>query len=167
MPEDKFAIKEIRKYYESDSDTRYFKCIEQTILNLENGITDFDDFNGNNELENRIIKKLLTVFLDKLESEDSNSGILGVSKTFFSDGVSWCYKDPIKKEFAYAEMIYANSVAKLKEKVRENNGIWYIFDLKKLEEAQTSPKGNKIKRKYRKKSSKEDINRKNQKKTPG
>lgn len=47
-------------------------------------------------------------------------------------------------------MIYANSVAKLKEKVRENNGIWYIFDLKKLEEAQTSPKGNKIKRKYRK-----------------
>ena len=63
MPEDKFAIKEIRKYYESDSDTRYFKCIEQTILYLENGITDLDDFNGNNELENRIIKTLLTVFL--------------------------------------------------------------------------------------------------------
>lgn len=38
MPEDNFAIREIRKYYEFDSSTKYFKCINQTILNPENRI---------------------------------------------------------------------------------------------------------------------------------
>ena len=164
MPKDKFAVKEIRKYYEHGSSAKYFKCIDQTLLNLENGVKGFDDLKSDYELENRIIKTLLSVFLDKLELEDSNSGVLGVSKTFFSDGVSWCYKDPIKKEFVFTEMLYANSLPNLKDKVKENKGIWYIFDLKKLKNVQTPPRRAKVKRKSRNKHPKEDINRKIMKK---
>ncbi len=164
MLDDSFAIREIRKYYEFDSTTRYFNCINQTISNLENGMTNFEDLKRDDELENRIIETLLSVFLDKLESEDTNSGILGVSKTFFSDGVSWCYKNPIKKEFVYTEMIYANSLANLKVKVKEDNGIWYIFDLKKLEKAKRPPEKPRRKSNPRKKPPKNDINRKIRKK---
>ena len=160
MPNDNFAIREIQKYYKFGSCTQYFKCINQTILNLENGITDFDDLKSNDELENKIIKTLLSVFLDKLNSENTNSGILGVSKAFFSDGISWCYKNPIKKEFAYTEMIYANSLTNLRVKVKNDNGIWYIFDFEKLEKAQNPPKENKREKKSRKKPPKVNINRK-------
>ena len=137
--ENRFAKREITKYYESYSSSKYSTVIDETLSKFEHDITDFDELKSNDESENIIIKKLLKVFLDELyEQEDNPTGILGVKKGYYQDKINWGYKNPIKKEFVPCNYFFARSLAELKSKIHQNKGIWYVIDAKVAKKARYS-----------------------------
>ena len=137
--ENLFAKREITKYYEYYSSSKYSKVIDETFSKFEQDITTFDELKTDSECENIIIKKLLKVFLDELyEQEDNPTGILGVKKGYYRDRINWGYKNPVKKEFVNCNYFYARSLAELKSKIHKNKGIWYVIDAKVAKKARYS-----------------------------
>lgn len=117
-------------YYTNTSRCRYAKCIASTFNKLEENVLELNQLLINNKNENIIIKKLFYVFCEKMkyELQNNETGVFGVTKAYFSDGVRWYYKNPIKKEFYQTYPIFANSLEEIKVKIKENNDFWFVLD---------------------------------------
>ena len=153
-----FVFKQMKLYYENDSRCKYTTCIEKTLLKFEEGIFDLDLLFGDNPRENIIINVLRTEFLELLENEKNNEiGVFGVRVGYFSDGISWFYEDLFKSNFVKVNPIYASSVDDLKDKVKLNEELWFIFDKQKLLDFRSK---HKTKYKKNRKISSKDIDRK-------
>lgn len=130
--EERFAVKHISDYYSYNTKCKYFDLINSILDKFENNIIDYDQLKTKNSSQNIIIKKLITVFIDKLNDEKNNpTGLFGVKRAFFTDGTNLFYKNLIKNEFVKAKPIYASDLNELKTKVKSDKGIWFIFDDKK------------------------------------
>lgn len=149
-----FAVKHITDYYSYNAKYKYFDLIDSILDRFENNVIDYDELKTNDELENIIVEKLLSVFMDKLGDEKKNNptGLFGVKRAFFTDGTNLYYKDLIKDEFVRADPIYAHNLKELKIKVKSDNGIWLVFDEKKYRNLSLDLKG--VGRKSARKSSK-------------
>ena len=130
LDENNFAIKQINSYYANDGKSKYGKCIKSTLDNLENGMFDLNELLADDYNHNIIIKKLFSVFFEKLqlELEKNKTGVFGVTKAHYPDGIRWYYKNPIKKEFFRTSPVYANSLQDLKAKIKKRNDFWFILD---------------------------------------
>lgn len=114
--------------------------INSILDNFENDIIDYNQLKTIDSSENMIIKKLISVFINKLDNEEKNNptGLFGVKKAFFMDGTNLFYKNLIKDEFIKSKPIYAHDLKELKTKVKSDNGIWFVFDDKKFRELSLS-----------------------------
>lgn len=131
--EERFAVKHISDYYSYNTKCKYFDLINSILDKFENNIIDYDQLKTKNSSQNIIIKKLITVFIEKLDDENENNptGLFGVKRAFFTDGTNLFYKDLIKDEFVKSYPIYAHDLKDLKTKVKSDKGVWLIFDEKK------------------------------------
>ena len=131
--EETFAIKYITDYYSYCSQCKYSNLINSILDKFENNITDYNQLKSKDDWENVIVKKLLSVFIDKLNDENENNptGLFGVKRAFFSDGANLFYKNLIKDEFVKAKPIYAHTFEELKTKVKLDKGVWLVFNQKK------------------------------------
>ena len=134
--EESFAVKHITDYYRYSEKCKYSDLINSILENFENNIFDYNQLRTKDGSENVIIKKLISVFIDKLESEKENNptGLFGVKRAFFSDGTNLFYKNLIKDEFVKAKPIYAHNLKELKTKVKSDKGVWMAVDDKKFRE---------------------------------
>lgn len=128
-----FAVKHITDYYSYNSNCKYSNLINSILDGFDNNITDYDQLKTDDDFANMIIKKLLSVFIEKLDDENENNptGLFGVKRAFFTDGTNLFYKDLIKDEFVKSYPIYASKLKVLKTKVKSEKGVWLIFDDKK------------------------------------
>ena len=128
-----FAVKHITDFYRYGAKCKYFNLIYSILKNFEENITDYNQLKTDDDCENIIIKKLISVFNDKLgeEKENNPTGLFGVKRAFFTDGTNLFYKDLIKDEFVKSYPIYASKLKVLKTKVKSEKGVWLIFDDKK------------------------------------
>ena len=152
--EKSFAVKHITEYYRFNTKCKYSDLINSILEDFEKNMIDYNKLKTNNESENTIIKKLLSVFIDKLNDENENNpiGLFGVKRAFFTDGTNFFYKDLIKDEFVKSYPIYAHNLKELKTKVKTNKGVWLVFDEKKYGEFSSDL--TKSRRKSNRKSSK-------------
>lgn len=145
--EETFAVKHITDYYSFNTKCKYSDLIDSILENFENNMIDYNQLKTNDESENMIIKKLLSVFTDKLDDEhESNpTGLFGVKRAFFTDGTNLYYKNLIKDEFVKAYPIYAHGLNELKTKARADKGVWLIFDEKKYGKLSLNINGSAVK----------------------
>lgn len=134
--EKSFAVKHITEYYRFNTKCKYSGLINSILEDFEKNMIDYNQLKTDNNSENTIIKKLLSVFIDKLnyEKENNPTGLFGVKRAFFTDSTNLFYKDLIKDEFVKSYPIYAHNLKELKTKVKSNKGVWVVFDGKKYGE---------------------------------
>lgn len=130
----RYAVKFIREYYESSSkyDDLIRKIFRRDCLDaIYSNTLDIDSFlTSGNPMERAIVRLLVPFINNKLYSDArlNDTGIFGVKTTYDEEGNNWIYDDLLGGYFDHANRIYAQTLEELKEKVRDNKGIWFVLD---------------------------------------